>query len=219
MKSKIGMIIVCVLSVALIVFSIYMDIIRDKKRQRPVSEFDNIDYSDGYDDGYDEGYNDAENHYSDEIDFYNALHSNLISRVMLDAPTVKFGDWFEVGGYTMNIIVFKKTVNNEEKTCLRLTVKMKNGKSSFTESDMGDKKLNIQTAYDRIFCYDEKNNNYYSFLNLTSYFFPSWTDDVFVQKDDVEYAKKILDMPLPNTLYILAMSDNGQLVALILKNS
>lgn len=219
MKSKIGMIIVCVLSVALIVFSIYMDNIRAKKRQRPVSEFDNIDYSEGYDDGYDEGYNDAENHYSDEIDFYNALHSNLISRVMLDAPTVKFGDWFEVGGYTMNIIVFKKTVNNEEKTCLRLTVKMKNGKSSFTESDMGDKKLNIQTAYDRIFCYDKKNNNYYSFLNLTSYFAPSWTDDVFVQKDDVEYAEKILDMPLPDALYILAMSDNGQLVALILKNS
>ena len=219
MKSKIGMIIVCVFSIALIVFSIYMDIIRDKKRQRPVSEFDNIDYSEGYDDGYDEGYNDAENHYSDEIDFYNALHSNLISRVMLDAPTVKFGDWFEVGGYTMNIIVFKKPVNNEEKTCLRLTVKMKNGKSSFTESDMGDKKLNIQTAYDRIFCYDEKNNNYYSFLNLTSYFCPTWTDDVYVQKGDVEYAETILDMPLPNTLYILAMSDNGQLVALILKNS
>lgn len=219
MKSKIGMIIVCVFSVALIVFSIYMDNIRAKKRQRPVSEFDNIDYSEGYDDGYDEGYNDAENYYSDEIDFYNALHSNLISRVMLDAPTVKFGDWFEVGGYAMNIIVFKKTVNNEEKTCLRLTVKMKNGKSSFTESDMGDKRLNIQTAYDRIFCYDKKNNNYYSFLNLTSYFFPTWTDDVFVQKDDVEYAEKILDMPLPDTLYILAMSDNGQLVALILKNS
>lgn len=174
-------------------------------------------YDDGYQDGYYDGSSEAEIYYSDEIDFYNACHSFLISKAMIDAPTVKFGDWFEACGYTMNVTFFNKTINDEEMNCLRLSVKMKNGQSSFIEEESGNIKLNIQSAYGGIFRYDEKENKYYFVINLTDYFFPSWTDDVFIQKDNIEYAERPIDISVPNTLYIFLMSDDGQVTEIILK--
>lgn len=183
-----------------------------KEEKKWTSEDYRNAYDEGYDDGMEEGMElgefDAEIQYIPEIEFFNAFHSRMFSKVMGEAPTAKFGEWFNFYKYTMKVSTVNKIVDDETRSFVRQTIEETDGKTVLSTED--------ESPYNGIFGYDKDSDRYYKISSIVDYS-NYLTFDTYIQENNCEYVDEETYSPIPDTLYLFYMTEDGKIFAQIIK--